>query len=212
MNIDQSDRAILDVLLKDGRASLREVAARASLTTPTVSARLARMRKAGLIRGFVPVLDPEMTRGVHAFVRLRIPPRDIGTAAKGLARLPEVDGVFLTVGGGNLLVKLTTDALESVEEFVNRRLAGKGWEVVSTEVVERTVKDERSTRIPDSALLALECDYCGQEIMGERPFNIRVGPTHHYFCCRTCRKSYLSDHRTEIETARRKARRVALRL
>ncbi len=211
MNLDSSDRAILEILMKDGRASLREVAARASLTTPTVSARIARMQKAGLIRGFVPVLDPAMTRGVRAFVKLRIPARGVESAAKGLARLPEVDGVFLTVGGGNLMVRLTANDLEEVEAFVNRRLVGKGWEVLSTEVVERTVKDERTTLIPDAALLALKCDYCGQEIAAERPFNIRVGLTYHYFCCRTCRKSYLEGHRGEIEAARRKARHDTLR-
>ena len=212
MKIDPSDRAILEVLLTDGRASLREVAARVSLTTPTVSAHLARMQKAGLVRGFVPVLDPAMTRGVRAFVRLRIPTREIETAAKQLARLPEVDGVFLTVGGGNLLIKLTTDALERVEEFVGRRLVRNGWEVISTEVVERTLKDERPARIADLAFLALKCDYCGQEITGERPFNIRVGPTHHYFCCKTCRKSYLTNHRVEIAAARKRAGHLALRL
>ncbi len=211
MNLDPSDRAILEILMKDGRASLREVAARASLTTPTVSTRLARMQKAGLIKGFAPILDPSMTAGVRSFVRLKVPTRDVKAASSALARLPEVDGVFLTVGGGNLLVKLTTNDLEGVETFVSRRFRGKGWEVVSTEVVEKTVKDERSTVIPDAILLPLKCDYCGQEIRTERPFNIRVGLTRHYFCCKTCRKSYLADHRGEIEAARRRSKRGALR-
>ena len=211
MNLDSRDRAILEILMKDGRASLREVAARASLTTPTVSSRLARMQKAGLIRGFVPVLDPAMARGVRAFVRLRVPTGEVEGAARGLARLPEVDGVFLTVGHGNLMVRLATNDLQEIEAFVNRKLAGKSWEVVSTEVVERTVKDERKMMIPDAALLALKCDFCGQEIKSERPFNIRVGLTYHYFCCRTCRKSYLEGHRSEIELARRKSKSETLR-
>jgi Lrp/AsnC family transcriptional regulator, leucine-responsive regulatory protein len=211
MKLDSTDKAILNVLIQDGRASLREVAARTSLTTPTVSARLGRMQKGGLIRGFVPVLDPGMSQGVRSFVSLRIPAKDIETAAKTLSRRAEVDGVFLTVGGGNLLVRLNTRDLEGVEEFVGRRLGGRGWAVVSTEVVERTVKDERAIIIPDSVILPLKCDYCGQQIKSERPFNIRVGLTRHYFCCNTCRKSYLADHRGEIEAARRKAKRETLR-
>jgi len=212
MKMDSTDRAILEVLMKDGRASLREVAARASLTTPTVSSRLARMERAGLIRGFVPVLDPSIAHGVRAFVRMRVPNRSIEAAARALARVPEVDGVFLTVGGGNLLVRLTSSSLEEVERFVNRRLGGKGWEVVSTEVVEKTVKDEMPTAVPEAALLALKCDYCGQEVMSDRPFNIRVGLTHHYFCCKTCRRSYLAEHRGEIAVARGKASRRPLQM
>jgi len=211
MKMDASDRAILDVLMKDGRASLREVAARTSLTTPTVSARLARMQRAGLIRGFVPVLDPAMTREVRAFVRLRVPTREAEMAARSLARLPEVGGVFLTIGGGNLMISLSASDLAGVEGFVGRRLAPKGWEVVSTEVVETAVKDERMTKIPEEVILPLRCDYCGQDIKTERPFNIRVGLTRHYFCCKTCRKSYLADHRGQIEIARRRAKRAALR-
>jgi len=211
MKLDATDRAILGVLLKDGRASLREVAARTSVTTPTVSARLARMEKGGLIRGFIPVLGPGVAKGVQSLITLKVPAREVETAAKTLARRPEVDGVFLTVGGGNLLVRLNTMDLEGVEEFVGRRLVGRGWEVVTTEVVERAVKDERTVTIPDSVLLPLKCDYCGQEVKSERPFNIRVGLTRHYFCCNTCRRSYLAEHRSEIEAGRSKENRKTLR-
>ncbi len=58
MMIDALDRAILEVLVADGRASLRAVARAVGSTTPTVSARVKRMHDLGVIRGFSVVLGP----------------------------------------------------------------------------------------------------------------------------------------------------------
>ena len=58
--------------MDDGRASFRQIAQRTALTTPTVSARVARMMKAGLIKKFVPVLSADsVDRGVLALVTLK---------------------------------------------------------------------------------------------------------------------------------------------
>ncbi|MDG6990259.1 MAG: AsnC family transcriptional regulator [Nitrososphaerota archaeon] len=211
MKLDEKDTAILEVLLKDGRASLREVAARTSLTAPTVSMRLARMRRGGLIRGFAPVLDPSASPQVAAFVRLRVPAEKAGAASEALARLPEVEGVYMTAGEGNLLVRLGVDDLAEVETFVEDRLsAPSGWRVVSSDVVTKSIKDASRVRVPRAASLKFRCDYCHQEVRSDRPHSIRVGQTSHYFCCSTCRKSYASKHGGELAAARAKLRRTAL--
>ncbi len=56
--LDALDRAIIEALLQDGRASFRAVARAVGSTTPTVSARVKRMQDLGIIQGFRVVLGP----------------------------------------------------------------------------------------------------------------------------------------------------------
>lgn len=210
MKLDPKDVAILDVLVKDGRASLREVAARTSLTAPTVAARLARMEKGGLIMGYAPIIDPSAAQGVVAFVRLRIPPEKAGAASEALTKMKEVDGVYMTAGEGNVMVRVQVDGLRDLESLVARLSSRPRWRVVSSDAVTRAVKDSRRPRVPRSASIALKCDYCHQEVHSDRPYTIRVGPTSHFFCCRTCRRSYEDEHSAELAAARVRIRRTAL--
>lgn len=211
MKLDSKDTAILDVLMKDGRASLREVAARTSLTAPTVAMRLSRMQKGGLIKGFAPILDPSATQQVLAFVRLWVPPGKAAAASEALAKIPEVDGVYMTAGEGNIMIRVGVDELRGVESMVSGKLSSRpGWRVVSSDVVTRAVKDTRRTGIPRAASLTLKCDYCHQEVRSDRPYTIRVGQTRHYFCCRTCRKSFDREHASGLAAARERLRRTAL--
>ena len=61
---------ILRALMRDGRASYREIATRTSLTTPTVSLRLSRMGKGGLVRGFEPVIEVDRCSGKAKIILL----------------------------------------------------------------------------------------------------------------------------------------------
>ncbi|HUI86629.1 MAG TPA: winged helix-turn-helix transcriptional regulator, partial [Nitrososphaerales archaeon] len=73
MQCDEVDLKILQALLNDGRASLRQIAERTSLTTPTVSSRLTRMLKSGTIKKFVPILSSDSVHGgIAALVTLKM--------------------------------------------------------------------------------------------------------------------------------------------
>ena len=51
------DYRILEELRRDGRASLRTIAERLSVSTSTVSHRVKQMEAAGIIRGYRPIID-----------------------------------------------------------------------------------------------------------------------------------------------------------
>ena len=202
LKLDSNDLSILKVLMEDGRASLREIAARTSLSTPTVSFRLSRMQKSGLIRGFAPILDPSATNQVLALVKLKVAGHKMDGITRVLAKMPEVTGVYVTTGEDNLTVKVSTDDVESLQRFVGGKLAKlPDVELVSNNIITKTLKDERSPRLKQDTTLKLRCDFCQGEVTSNRPYNIKVGSTYHYFCCRTCRKSYLDKYRSRIRSA-----------
>lgn len=200
MNLDSYDIAILKALLQDGRESLREVARKTSLTTPTVSYRLSRMMKSGLIKKFVPILDRSGARqGIDAFVALRVKAGDTNSVSKKLAGVEEVSCIFVTTGENNITLRVNCDDLKQFQDFLSKRLPQvvKG-EVVSSQLIVSAAKEEQPIRLTNDIPIKLKCDYCKGDITVSRPYNIKVGQSYHYFCCRTCRRSYLDKYGQRI--------------
>lgn len=181
--------------MEDGRASFRQIARRTSLTTPTVSSRYARMKRAGLIRRFVPILSPDsVNRGVLALVTLKVDPTIAEKVARRLADLHEVEHVYMTTGQ-NLALKVSLDSALGLQSFLKQRVLGKtGVAVLSSQIVTSVVKEEPPSLLPGLLTIDLRCDYCHGEVTSSRPYNIVSGYSHYYFCCKTCRKAYLDKH------------------
>ena len=59
MELDDTDRAIIAALLQDARASQRELARTVGVAQGTITNRLKRLEKIGVIKGYSVVLDPE---------------------------------------------------------------------------------------------------------------------------------------------------------
>jgi DNA-binding Lrp family transcriptional regulator len=195
MKPDAVDTKILEALMEDGRASLRQIAQRTSLTTPTVSARFARMKKAGLIMKFVPILSAgSIDRGVLALVTLRVDPGSAGTFLKRLSGLPEVEQLYTTTGQ-NVALKLALEDVRNLEPFLKERVLGRpGVTLTSSEIVTGVLKEEQSSRVPSAMTMNLRCDYCDGQVTNARPYTMVVDSSHYYFCCKTCKGQYLEKH------------------
>jgi Lrp/AsnC family leucine-responsive transcriptional regulator len=202
---DAIDAKILEVLMSDGRASFRQIAQRTSLTTPTVSSRLARMTKAGLIKKFVPVLSADsVDRGVTALVTLKVGSALAQKVADDLAELREVAAVYMTTGQ-SISMKVTVDSVQQLQSFLARNLLKRrGVDVTSSHIVTSTVKEEPASFLPSSLVMNLKCDYCGGDVTSSRPYTLATGSSHYYFCCKTCRKDYLSEHGKRLARMDRK--------
>ena len=201
MNLDSHDIAILKVLLQDGRESLREVGRKTSLTTPTVSHRLSRMIKSGFIKKFVPILDRSSShQGIDAFVALRVKAGDTNSVSKKLAGVEEVSYIFVTTGENNITLRVNCVDLKQFQDFLNKRLPHlvKG-EVISSQLIVSATKEEQPVHLTNDITIKLRCDYCKGDVTASRPYNIRVGESYHYFCCRTCRRPYLEKYGQRIK-------------
>ncbi|MFC5178236.1 Lrp/AsnC family transcriptional regulator [Nocardioides taihuensis] len=55
--MDAIDEQILDLLRRNGRMAVREVAQRVGLSTGPVSRRIKRLEDTGVIRGYVAIVD-----------------------------------------------------------------------------------------------------------------------------------------------------------
>ena len=203
MKLDPIDLIILKELSEDGRASLRQIAKKSSLSTPTVSSRFERMKRAGLIQKFVPVFDLNASdnSGVVGLVALSVPASMVSKTAKHFASKPEVCGVFLTTGVNNMLVKVSVLNAQAFQRFLTAADFKKlRVEVASSQIVTGTVKDEHPLPFAGAFQMRLYCDLCKGEITSSRPYSIKVASTRYYFCCKTCRATYLQKHGARIKT------------
>jgi Lrp/AsnC family leucine-responsive transcriptional regulator len=195
LKTDTIDNKILTVLMEDGRASFREIARRTSLTTPTVSSRVTRMLKAGLIQKFVPVLAQDsVQKGVIAFAVLKVD-SDPEKVAGRLAEMSEVEGVYLTTGQNEITLKIAVGTVQSLHSFLRENAKEmNGVSLVSTQIITRVVKNSLPSLFPGPLTIDLRCDYCRGEVASLRPYNLMAGSSRYYFCCKTCRAAYLGKY------------------
>ena len=176
--------------MKDGRLSFRQIANQVGVTTPTVESRVKKMTGSGVIKKIAPILDiDKVEKGVAALLMLKVELAKVNSVLERLAPLDEVRSVFLSTGEANVIVRVAASSNEAFQDFLNQRVASLDVDVVSSEVITKTVKDEQGVALYGDMAVALVCDYCGGEVSG-RPFTLNVGDSKRYFCCKTCLASY----------------------
>lgn len=124
---DEIDIAILRALSEDGRMSQRQVAASLGISAPTVSERMARMERAGVIKGYSAQINwPAL--GYSQIVYLTISAagdHDIADIMKRLWELPESQEVTLISGDVDLLVQLRVRDHAHLRELLMERI----WQI-----------------------------------------------------------------------------------
>jgi Lrp/AsnC family leucine-responsive transcriptional regulator len=121
--IDDLDRAILDILQKDGRTPASQIAEQVGLSRPAVAERMEKLERARVILGTTTVVSPVATGfNVTAFVSARRAGYLDAKAAKALetfTRKKEVLEMHTVAGDDCYLMKLRTDSIQSLNGLVN---------------------------------------------------------------------------------------------
>lgn len=125
------DRRILDILVKDGRATYQEIAERVGLRRPSVHARVKKLEEAGVIRGYHAHLDPDAVgAGLVAYVLLTLESREgdcmdaSQSAAEALKGVAEVLEFHTVAGEHDALVKLRAKDIRDLERLSTRVVSG----------------------------------------------------------------------------------------
>ena len=98
-DFDAKDRAIVNLLEKDARQPISEIARLTSLSPPSVADRIARLRDIGVIRGFAAQVNAErIGLPVGAIIEFR--PRNMtdDQAGEFLSRFPEFRDCYRVTG------------------------------------------------------------------------------------------------------------------
>jgi DNA-binding Lrp family transcriptional regulator len=190
--LDDLDRAIIQLLMQDGRQSFRRLASKLNVSVPTVKSRYTRLVNLGVIKGVSAIVDASKLEGyVTALISLKLDTSNIDSIIEELVALDCVESIMLTTGEANMLIKVTLNNIQALEDFKVRLLEIKGVKIMSTQIITRVIKDEPVGKVVYSRL-RLTCNYCKNSIAGE-PFMLRVDGDEYYFCCRSCLRLFKGD-------------------
>jgi DNA-binding Lrp family transcriptional regulator len=140
VEMDDLDRALLEVLIRDGRRSNRGAARALGVSEGTIRLRLRRMEHAGLLR-ITARSDPYLTGDVNAWAMLGVDAERGATrqVANELAELSETASVALIAGSHDILASVAAVSRSRLVELVLediRALPGvrstTTWEIVHT--------------------------------------------------------------------------------
>lgn len=107
--LDRIDHQILEILQKEGRIAISELAARVNLSTTPCSERVKRLERDGIIMGYHARLNPKMVdRNLLVFLEIKLSAKSgevFEQVAENLSALPEVLECHLISGEFDYLVK-----------------------------------------------------------------------------------------------------------
>ena len=120
--MDDLDRAIIDVLRRDARASFAEVGAEVGLSASAVKRRVDRLRADGAIRGFSVIVDQTaLGWTTEAFVEVYCGDRTSPDVIRAcVSQHPEVVSAYTITGDADALLHLVAEDTRHMEEALER--------------------------------------------------------------------------------------------
>lgn len=138
--IDELDRRLIDVLVEDARISVKDLAARVGLSSPSVSERLRRLEERGVIRAFTVDIDP-MALGytLQAIVRVKPLPGKLHIVQQLLGDIREVSECDKVTGDDCFIVRLHLRSIEQLDQILDRIIdkAATSTSIVKAQPVRR---------------------------------------------------------------------------
>jgi len=135
VHLDQLDLDLLNLLLEEPQAGMREYARVLGVARGTVQARLARLEREGVISGHAPAISPAgLGFAVLAFVHLYLAQGQLDNVVGRLSAIPEVLEAHTMTGEGDLLCRVAARSNLHLEEIVQVLLALPGVTRTRTEI------------------------------------------------------------------------------
>ncbi|MBA3524004.1 MAG: Lrp/AsnC family transcriptional regulator [Geodermatophilaceae bacterium] len=122
--VDALDARLLTLLSAEPRLGVLECSRRLGVARGTVQARLDRMQRNGVVRGFGPDVDPAaLGYAVTAFAFLQIRQGRGAAVARRLAAIPEVIEVHTVTGEADLLARIVARSNDDLQRVIDEVVA-----------------------------------------------------------------------------------------
>lgn len=198
LTLDEADISLIKELQSDSRKSMRSLAGKTGLSTPTVASKVQRLIDSGAIKSFTLNLDSAVLGLKDYFVEIRCTPKYQKAILRSLTELrhsvltqdSRVIGIF---SGTEKDASILYDKMCNLKGSTSVALTS----AVSYEFTGGNPVIETGARLSSS------CYYCRGEIASS-PVVEKIGGKARYFCCTSCstlyRKRY-NDLRGKISTS-----------
>ena len=145
MSVDSLDAKLLELFSAEPRIGVLEASRRLGVARGTVQARLDRLERSGVVRGWGPELHPEaLGYGVTAFVTLEI--RQGGghdPVGEHLAKIPEVIEAHTITGPGDLWCRVVARSNRDLQRVLDSVVSFPGIDRSATMITLATQVEPR---------------------------------------------------------------------
>ena len=141
--LDPIDHRLLEILQKNARTKLNEMAQQLGLTIPTISERIQKLEERGFIKGYTTILDAKrLGKDITAFITVSIDSSKHYQMFMERAReTEEILECHSVTGEGSHLLKVRADNTNALEKLLSRIQSWPGVLSTKTSVVLSTIKE-----------------------------------------------------------------------
>ena len=120
-SLDDVDVRLLRILYEAARTSIAELARTLSMSAPSVSERLKRLKESGVIRGFTIEVDPALLGYELAFyIRVSPLPGQLSKVVSVIQEIEEIVECDRITGDDCFIAKAYVRSTKEIEEVINR--------------------------------------------------------------------------------------------
>ena len=141
--LDPIDHRLLEILQKNARTKLNEMAQQLGLTIPTISERIQKLEDRGFIKGYTTILDAKrLGKDITAFITVSIDSSKHYQMFMERAReTEEILECHSVTGEGSHLIKVRAENTNTLEKLLSRIQSWPGVLSTKTSVVLSTIKE-----------------------------------------------------------------------
>lgn len=144
VELDELDIDILRSLNENARKSFRDIAKELHVSLTTVSNRVKAMERAGVIQGYMPVVDAtKIGYDIMVVIGIKVIHGRIVETEKDLAKDPAVFAVFDSTGEWDAIIMARFKTRVDLNVFVKKVLDHENVDRTYTQVVLNITKDEK---------------------------------------------------------------------
>lgn len=139
--LNDTDKAILNIIQRDGRVSYSEITKKIGIPEATIRFRVNRLVKKGVIRGFAAILNPSMIGfSVSGAILLKIDSSNIDNVVKELVNSSETSYIYRSTGEYDVVTVIYARNIDHFNEFVKKIKKVNGVKVVRVSVTTELIK------------------------------------------------------------------------
>lgn len=123
--LSQKDAKILEILMKNCKMPSRKISEKTGIPITTIHNRVKKMEKDGIIKSYKAVVDKKKTgKSIQAFIHINAGLKNHNELARRISLLPEVDECYVLTGTTDIMIKISANDVDHLNDFVMNDLKG----------------------------------------------------------------------------------------
>ena len=145
MNLDETDKKILNILQEDARITNVQLASKIGISPPAMLERVKRLEKSGIIKKYVALIEPQKVgKDTIAFVAVSLSHHQVSSIdvfIKAINKFDEVLECHHVTGENDFLLKIAVNNIQEYEKFILEKFTRiKGVNKINTSFILSTFK------------------------------------------------------------------------